>query len=103
LAAGDIVVPVAPAANRDAGRINDPDSLDLNRAPNPHVAFGHGAHHCRGAPPARLEGRIALSALPARFPGLEPAVPFDQLRYRPNFLFNGLAELPVRLGAPAGV
>ncbi len=103
IAAGDIVVPAVLAANRDVGRFTDPDSLDLGRAPNPHVAFGHGAHHCLGAPLARMEGRIGLSALLARFPDLELAVPAEQVRYRPNFLINGVEKLPVRLGAPAGV
>jgi cytochrome P450 len=100
IATGDIVVPVVLAANRDPGRITDPDSLDLARAPNPHVAFGHGPHHCLGAPLARLEARIALTALLTRFPELELAVPAERVRYRPNFLFNGVEELPVFLGAP---
>jgi cytochrome P450 len=102
IAAGDIVVPAVLAANRDPERIPAPDSLDLGRAPNPHVAFGHGAHHCLGARLARLEARIALTAVVARFPDLELAVPTEQLRYRPNFILNGLEELPVRLGKPAG-
>lgn len=66
IAAGDLLVPSLLAANRGSARIDQPDGLDLTRAPNPHLSFGHGAHHCVGAPLARLEGRIALTELPVR-------------------------------------
>jgi cytochrome P450 len=51
------------SANRDERRWNDPDRLDLRRNPAGHLAFGHGIHHCLGAPLARLEGRIALETV----------------------------------------
>jgi cytochrome P450 len=94
--AGETVVPALLPANR--GVAEESDVLDLGRHPNHHLAFGHGAHHCLGAPLARLEARIALSALLARFPDLRLALAPDQLQWRPNFLFHGLTELPVRLG-----
>ncbi|HEV7830763.1 MAG TPA: hypothetical protein VGP04_18340, partial [Pseudonocardiaceae bacterium] len=68
-----------------------------HRTDNPHLVFGHGIHHCRGAPLAQLESRIALGSLPSRFPQLGLAVPAEQLMYRPGVLMNGLTTLPVIL------
>jgi cytochrome P450 len=62
------------------------------------MAFGHGLHHCLGAPLARLEGRIALGALLARFPGLRLADPATEPARNPGLLINGLIALPVVLG-----
>ncbi len=95
--AGEIVLVGLLAANRDPACTAQPDALDITRRENPHLAFGHGVHHCLGAPLARLEGRIALGALLARFPRLRLAVPADQLTWRPGVLINGLATLPVIL------
>ncbi|MGH3900745.1 MAG: cytochrome P450 family protein [Pseudonocardiaceae bacterium] len=95
--AGEIVIPGLLAANRDPACTAYPDTLDITRTDNPHVAFGHGIHHCLGAALARLEGRIALSTLLARFPRLRLAKPAEQLTWRPNVLMNGLATLPVAL------
>jgi cytochrome P450 len=99
--AGEVVVPGLLAANRDPARFARPDRLDLQRLDGGHVAFGHGVHHCLGAPLARLEGRIALGTLIGRYPGLRLAVPADDLVRPPSFLMNGLAALPVLLGEPA--
>ena len=85
------------AANRDPARVADPDTFDPTRADLPHLAFGHGVHHCIGAPLARLETRIALGSLLARFPDLRLAVPAEDLWWRPNVLMHGLAALPVHL------
>lgn len=63
LHAGDVVMPLLGAANRDAAVFPDPDTFDIERSPNRHVAFGMGPHFCLGAPLARLEGRIALQLL----------------------------------------
>jgi cytochrome P450 len=93
--AGDVVVPAVAAANRDPRRYADPDRLDTGRDPQ-HVAFGHGIHHCLGAPLARLEGRVALETLLERFPRLRPATAAEPPR-GPGLLLNGLRELPVRL------
>ncbi|MBV9730430.1 MAG: cytochrome P450 [Pseudonocardiales bacterium] len=95
--AGEIVVPGLLAANRDPACIARPDALDITRSDNPHLAFGHGIHHCLGAALARLEGRIALGTLLARFPRLRLAVPAEQLTRRPSVLMNSLDELPVIL------
>jgi cytochrome P450 len=97
---GDTVVPagalVVPAV-LNAGRLAD-DAFDLTRAADTaHLAFGHGIHHCLGAPLARLEGRIAIGSLLARLPGLQLAVPGSALRLRPSVLMFGLVSLPVTL------
>ncbi|MEW9551893.1 cytochrome P450 [Nonomuraea sp. NPDC050783] len=68
--AGALVMCALPAANRDPAFISDPDRLDITRGDLGHVAFGHGVHHCLGAPLARMEMRIAFPALFERFPGL---------------------------------
>jgi cytochrome P450 len=95
--AGEIVVAGLLAANRDPACAAQPDELDITRTDNPHLAFGHGIHHCLGAPLARLEGRIALGTLLARFPRLRLAVPAQQLTWRQGVIMNGLAALPVAM------
>ena len=62
------------AANRDPARYRDAESFDIHRTDGGHLALGHGIHHCLGAPLARLEARIALSALHTRFPAMRLAV-----------------------------
>ena len=66
--AGEWVLPAISSANRDPAQYPDPDRLDLGRDTSGHVAFGHGIHHCLGAPLARMEAEVALGALLARFP-----------------------------------
>jgi len=72
-----------------------PDDLDLARAPNPHIAFGEGIHFCLGAPRARLELRIALTRLFARFPRL--ALASERISWRPTISDRSLASLPVSI------
>jgi cytochrome P450 len=86
-------------ANRDPAAYDDPDRFDIARPPRPHLGFGHGIHFCLGAPLARLEGRIAFTALLARFPEMQLAVPRDALRWShgDGLVLRGLAELPIRL------
>ncbi len=85
------------AANRDEEKYANPESLDIQRAMTRHLSFGHGVHHCLGAPLARLEGHIALSTLLRRFPHLELAVPSEDLHWAhgDGLVLRGLAELPV--------
>jgi cytochrome P450 len=93
--AGEIVVPVLTTANRDSARFTSPDQLDVTREDNAHMAFGHGIHHCLGAPLARLEGRVAIAHLLDRFPNLRLAGPDRELARYPSLLMNGIAQLPV--------
>jgi cytochrome P450 len=95
--AGEWVLPAISSANRDPAKFPGPDRLDLGRDTSGHVAFGHGVHHCLGAPLARMEAEVALGALLARFPRISLAVPPEELRWRPVSLMNGLESLPVRL------
>ncbi|MHB1923469.1 MAG: cytochrome P450 [Acidimicrobiales bacterium] len=92
---GDSVVCGLAAANRDPDYTEDPGTLLLKRGVAGHAAFGHGMHHCLGAPLARLEGQEALGRLVARFPGLTLAQ--DDPPYRDHFVLRGLAALPVSL------
>ncbi len=95
--AGEIVLASVLAANRDPACTPHADTLDITRTDNSHLAFGHGVHHCLGAPLARLETRIALGTLFTRFSKLRLAVPAKQLTWRPSMLLNSLDELPVML------
>ncbi|MEU1376579.1 cytochrome P450 [Streptomyces triculaminicus] len=98
--AGDSVIVSLCAANRDPERFPDPDTLDLDRAQGPHLAFGHGVHFCPGAALARIEMQVALGTLLARLPGLRLDVDDDELRWIPAVLGRGTAELPVAFEGP---
>lgn len=81
------------AANRDPARFPAPDTLDLSRPDNRHLAFGYGIHFCVGAPLARLEGEIALHSLLDRFPRLR--LGDEPLDYHGTLVFRALTRLPV--------
>jgi cytochrome P450 len=93
--AGDVVVCSLLMGNRDAAFGGDLDRLDVTRGPVPHLAFGHGIHHCLGAMLARTEIRIALSALSRCFPTLRLAVPPHEITFRPSSVVYGVQSLPV--------
>lgn len=93
---GDLIIAVLGSANRDEKRFEDPTGLDLARQPNPHLAFGKGAHYCLGAPLARLEAEIALNALFNHFPDLKLDIAPEELAWREVPLFRSLKQLPVR-------
>ena len=94
LPAGSFITLALGAANRDPAQFDEPERLDLARKPNNHLAFGQGAHACSGMNVARLEARIAIQALLARYPGLVAnGEPERDMRVR----FRGLKKLPVRL------
>jgi cytochrome P450 len=92
---GDLVLCSLSAADRDAVLGDGLEDLDLSRPPVPHVAFGHGMHHCLGAPLARLELGIAFPALLRRFPRLRLAVDPSDLRFFERSIVYGIEELPV--------
>jgi cytochrome P450 len=81
------------SANRDPEVFAHPDTFDITRDPNPHVAFGNGVHHCLRATLARLEGQEAFTALAQRFPSLH--VETEELEYQPSINFRSLKALPV--------
>jgi cytochrome P450 len=92
------VIAVMAAANRDPERFPEPDRFDIVRADNRHLAFGHAAHFCFGAPLARMEGQIAFAALLRRFPNIRLA-PQD-ISWRTNLGLRGLTSLKIRFDVP---
>jgi cytochrome P450 len=95
VARGELVAVSLPAVNRDPALLDDGGTLDLTRAAVNHMAFGHGIHHCLGAPLARAEMQIAFPALFRRFPGLALADPSAPVPYRTGTFIHGVTELPV--------
>lgn len=93
--AGETVLLSLAAANRDPARFPDPERLDLGRDASGHLALGRGIHYCVGAPLARLETEIAVSALLERLPDLALATDPAELRWRPSLRARGLLALPV--------
>lgn len=94
--AGEVVVPLTAAANQDASVFAEPDRFDPGREDNPHIAFGHGRHYCLGAPLARLQLEVGMTALLAEFPTLRLAVHEDQIRWTAGQFIRGPLALPVR-------
>jgi cytochrome P450 PksS len=95
VARGDLLLALVGSANHDETQFPDPETFDITREPNKHLAFGQGAHFCLGAPLARLEGQIALTTLFRRFPDLRLAQPPESLRWRKSLIVRGLEELPL--------
>lgn len=84
---------VMSSANRDPEKFEEPDTFDINRYPNLHVAFGSGIHHCLGATLARLEGQEAFRGLAQRFESLH--LKTEELEYQPSITFRSIKEMPV--------
>jgi cytochrome P450 len=93
--AGQLVFVSLPSGNRDPDFIDSPEVLDIRRGAPGHLAFGHGVHHCLGAPLARMEMRIAFPALLRRFPTLELAEDFEDVAFRSFHFIYGLRSLEV--------
>lgn len=93
---GELVAVSLGSANHDESQFPDPETFDIAREPNRHVAFGMGSHFCLGAALARLEGEIALTTLFRRFPDLHLAMPPESLRWRNSLALRGLEALPVK-------
>ncbi|GGX76185.1 cytochrome P450 family protein [Streptomyces hiroshimensis] len=95
--AGEPVLIMLGSGSRDPGRFAGPDRFDIRRprTPGGHLAFGHGIHHCLGAPLARLEAAVAFPALLDRLPGLNLDTDPAKAPWRPG-LIRGLSRLPVR-------
>jgi cytochrome P450 len=92
---GQFVGILLASANRDADQFENPDSLDVGRDPNPHLALSHGAHFCLGAQLARMETEIALGALLRRYPDFtgEP----EAVAWRRSSLLRGPLAVPLNL------
>ncbi|MFE9606177.1 cytochrome P450 [Streptomyces hokutonensis] len=95
---GDMLLVSLAAANRDPARFEEPDSFRLGRSAG-HIAFGHGVHHCLGAPLARMEAAVAVTALLERVESLELAVDEAELEWSPGLLMHGVRSLPVKVTA----
>jgi cytochrome P450 len=94
--AGEPVLGAIGAANHDEAVFDRPTEVDFHRPANPHLGFGHGAHHCAGAQLARVELQVALDRVITRFPRLALAVPEEELVWKTGLLVRGLRGLPVR-------
>lgn len=92
--AGDIVLALLAAANRDPGRFAEPDRFDIARPDNLHLAFAWGLHFCLGARLARMEGQLVLAGLVERFSRVEPAG--EPVR-NPGLAIRGFESLPIRV------
>jgi cytochrome P450 len=95
--AGEQVITLLGAANRDPRAFDDPERFDVGRVSSQLMSFGAGIHFCLGAPLARAEGRAVLDQLLDRFPVIEPGWGDERPRYRDSLVLRGLESLPVRL------
>ncbi|MGA5420344.1 cytochrome P450 [Streptomyces lavendulocolor] len=95
ISAGDAVYVSYLAANRDPEVFPDPERIDFDRTPNPHVAFGHGPHYCMGGLLARMQTELLIDTLVDRLPGLRLAVPPQEVPWRRSTLIRGPEALPV--------
>jgi cytochrome P450 len=91
---GDRLLMNLPAGNWDPEFVDSPDALDVARNARGHLAFGYGTHQCIGANLARVEMQVAFATLARRLPGLQLAVPPDELRFKEADIY-GMKELPV--------
>jgi len=94
--AGAVVMAVLPAANRDPAIFTDPERFDVSRGDTRHLGFGGGPHACLGAALARMETRIAMTALLARYPRIELAV--SEPDHLVSWALRGMVSLPVNVG-----
>lgn len=94
--AGELVLLDTGAGNHDPTEFSDPERVDLTRRAASHLAFGHGARYCIGAPLARIELQTVFTQLVSRMPGLRLAARVQELTMRNDVLTSGLTELPVR-------
>jgi cytochrome P450 len=81
------------AANHDPAQFANPDQLDITRQDNPHITFGHGIHHCLGAPLARVEAQIAVNTLLRRMPDIKQET--ENVEWREMITLRGIRALPV--------
>jgi cytochrome P450 len=92
--AGEVVLPIIQAANRDPSVFSEPENFRVTRSPVSHLGFGSGAHHCLGAQLARVELQEALRGL-VQLPGLALAISPADLRFEPGMAIHNLRALPI--------
>lgn len=92
---GETVIFQRASADRDERVFTCPEEINLARRPNPHLGFGHGAHHCLGASLARVELSLTLEGLIRRFPDLRLAVPGDEVPWKPGLIARRPSHLEV--------
>jgi cytochrome P450 len=92
---GEFVMVIMGSANRDPDVFTNPETFDVGRTENPHMALGFGIHFCLGAALARLEAQVIIPELLRRTSKIE--ILTDKLNYRENIILRGLSELPVRV------
>jgi len=92
---GDAIIALLGSANHDESQFTDPESLDIARSLNRHIAFGQGVHVCIGAPLARLEGEIAFTTLLNRMPNLRLNIPREAVTWQGDYRSHRLTSLPV--------
>jgi cytochrome P450 len=95
IGAGQVLLCMLGAANRDPLVFEAPDRFDVGRTPNPHVSFGGGIHHCLGAALARLEATVALERILARLAHFEAVE--ERVVWRDLVNIRGLSTLPMRV------
>jgi cytochrome P450 family 142 subfamily A polypeptide 1 len=103
ISAGQELILLYPSANRDAAVFEDPDTFDITRSPNPHMAFGFGAHFCLGNQLARLELKVMTERLLARLPDLHLTVDRADLPRRPANFISGIEAMSVAFTPTAPV
>lgn len=93
--AGEGVILLLPAANRDPSVFAEPDRFDVRREARGHLTLGHGVHHCIGQGLARLELQVAMGTLVRRLPELALAVPQADVGFQDDMFVYGVHGLPV--------
>ncbi|MDF5753662.1 cytochrome P450 [Spongiactinospora sp. TRM90649] len=91
--AGEVAIPLFNSANRDGAIFDDPETLEMTRADNSHMTFGHGIHFCLGAQLARAEMQIVIAELARRFPGLRLAEDEHDIAWESGLAFARPASL----------
>jgi len=95
ISAGQELILLYPSANRDAAVFDRPDDFDITRSPNPHMAFGFGAHFCLGNQLARLELKVMIDRLLARLPDIRLDIDRSDLPRREANFISGIESMPV--------
>ncbi|WFE64804.1 cytochrome P450 [Micromonospora sp. WMMD714] len=94
--AGDCVMAIPWAGNRDPRVFPDPNVFDIDRVPTvPHLTFGFGPHFCLGTALGRMQVELSVGELLRRLPGLAPALPIEEIPWRHDRMNGGIASFPV--------